>query len=133
MFNQYADQYLAFGNFLGQAYVQLHDITNGYLYNPVVLPPGTITSVQRLSDKEYAMAIGNNILVYDDETASVNTLIPGVSASLIRFDPVNAKLYVVPQSGAGIVKIYAWPGGQYLGAINSEGAASEILFQYNRD
>ncbi|MEI6766472.1 MAG: hypothetical protein WCM76_12610 [Bacteroidota bacterium] len=133
MFNQYADQYLVFGNFMGQAYVQLHDISNGYLYNPVSLPPGTITSVERLSDKEYAIAIGNNILVYDDDAATVNTLIPGVSASLVRFDSVNAKLYVVPQSGGGIVNMYAWPGGQYLGTINSEGTASEILFQYNRE
>jgi hypothetical protein len=133
MFNQYADQYLAFGNFLGQAYVQLHDISNGYLYNPVALPTGTITCVERLSDKEYAMTIGNDIFIYDDEAATVNTMIPGVSANLIRFDAVNAKLYVVPQSGGGIVKMYAWPGGQYLGSINSEGTASEILFQYNRE
>lgn len=133
MVNQFADQYLVFGNFLGQGYVQLHDVSNGYLYDPVTLPSGSITSVERISDRDYAIALGNNVLIYDDDAGTVNPFISGVSASLVRFEPISGRLYVVPQSGGNTIKMYSWPAGQYLGAAATAGNASDILFQYNRE
>jgi hypothetical protein len=130
MFEKDADNVYVVGNNAGQGHLMIYDFTSNGMWEPIILPAGTVTSAAQVDTN--TLLIGMNTgTIYKFTYAPVGLLTwtVGVNATQLRFNDVDGE--VLSAEGTN-VKIYNYNPFSLTRTIAIPDSVKDLEVWYNR-
>ncbi len=130
MYTKDNDNMFCFGNDAGQGKFEIYQLSSNAFWTPYTCPAGSILSVAQVDANTYLIGHSNGtVYKYQYNINSLTTLIPGVTASCLRFDDVNLHVYVAE----GVtVKRYLYSTGTLINTVNASGTVADLELLFNK-